>query len=409
MNAIKLYVSTARLILENDHHDFSVCKEIAYTFPSLEQSLTCTVCRNLLNEPYSPTETSCQHHVCKSCVGGRKKLRPSCSWCKDYTKYIHNSQLQCLLVCYKGLCDYIKSSNLLTQLTELFPTYTETDRSINSIVLKGIELPYGKEPSRIEPKTSVVSNLTDTGQNKNATFDSSLSPGKSNTHDSTFIDVGKIKLESHDDVGNDSPPASPISVNTENIPKLREISDKGNANYNDTVGDKTMYSVSFAGTRSKLILKRRPATTQREMRKVAVYESVNKDQLPVSNSVRSQQFSSQNSSNESRCRKSKSKPVVNSDRPNCRCGNATPRPGKLTCCGQRCACYMQSKACTGCRCRGCRNPHMFDGVKVLGRFMKEDQQDNNAVYPQLDPNFLNQQISYILPNDIPSGTVLNIS
>lgn len=66
----------------------------------------------------------------------------------------------------------------------------------------------------------------------------------------------------------------------------------------------------------------------------------------------------------SRFRKSKIKTVNNTDRPNCRCGNATPKPGKLTCCGQRCACYMQSKACSGCRCRGCRNPHMIDGVKV---------------------------------------------
>lgn len=72
-------------------------------------------------------------------------------------------------------------------------------------------------------------------------------------------------------------------------------------------------------------------------------------------------------SENSKFRKIKAKPATDSDRPSCRCGNATPKPGKLTCCGQRCACYMQSKACTGCRCRGCRNPHMIDGVKVSGK------------------------------------------
>lgn len=48
----------------------------------------------------------------------------------------------------------------------------------------------------------------------------------------------------------------------------------------------------------------------------------------------------------------------------CRCGNATPTPGKLTCCGQRCPCYVESKACIDCKCRGCRNPHTPDGNKV---------------------------------------------
>ena len=41
----------------------------------------------------------------------------------------------------------------------------------------------------------------------------------------------------------------------------------------------------------------------------------------------------------------------------CRCGLATPNPGKLTCCGQRCPCYVEGKACVDCKCRGCRNPN----------------------------------------------------
>lgn len=40
----------------------------------------------------------------------------------------------------------------------------------------------------------------------------------------------------------------------------------------------------------------------------------------------------------------------------CRCALATPNPGKLTCCGQRCPCYAAFKGCAGCKCRGCRNP-----------------------------------------------------
>lgn len=51
-------------------------------------------------------------------------------------------------------------------------------------------------------------------------------------------------------------------------------------------------------------------------------------------------------------------------RKGCRCGNATPTPGKLTCCGQRCPCYVEAKSCVDCKCRGCRNPHRADGLKV---------------------------------------------
>lgn len=64
--------------------------------------------------------------------------------------------------------------------------------------------------------------------------------------------------------------------------------------------------------------------------------------------------------------------ISNSNNPNdqqkrrgCRCGNATAAPGKLTCCGQRCPCYVDSKACIDCKCRGCRNPHYVDGHKKV--------------------------------------------
>ncbi|XP_055375850.1 E3 ubiquitin-protein ligase MSL2 isoform X2 [Condylostylus longicornis] len=61
------------------------------------------------------------------------------------------------------------------------------------------------------------------------------------------------------------------------------------------------------------------------------------------------------------------RPSINktvSKRRGCRCGNATATPGKLTCCGQRCPCYVDSKSCIDCKCRGCRNPHRPDGCKI---------------------------------------------
>ena len=52
-------------------------------------------------------------------------------------------------------------------------------------------------------------------------------------------------------------------------------------------------------------------------------------------------------------------------RKGCRCGTATNNPGTLTCCGQRCPCYVEAKECIDCKCRGCRNPYRSGGRKVI--------------------------------------------
>ena len=61
----------------------------------------------------------------------------------------------------------------------------------------------------------------------------------------------------------------------------------------------------------------------------------------------------------------------------CRCAMATPTPGKLTCCGQRCPCYAAFHGCCpSCKCRGCRNPR-GDPAKspVIGTAMRPSSTD----------------------------------
>lgn len=118
MNATSLYVSTCRLIILADAADKSSWTDLFRLVPYLRQSLSCTVCGNLLKEPYTPTNSSCQHHVCKKCKGGRKKLKPSCSWCKDYENYAENLQLRILLQCYKKLCEYFIDTDVYKTLLE---------------------------------------------------------------------------------------------------------------------------------------------------------------------------------------------------------------------------------------------------------------------------------------------------
>ncbi|XP_067948438.1 E3 ubiquitin-protein ligase MSL2-like isoform X2 [Watersipora subatra] len=73
--------------------------------------LSCRVCNKILQNPVSPDHTACQHTVCRTCVGGKMRLKPSCGWCKNYDNFIDNKSLTVLIRCYKKLCEYIASSS----------------------------------------------------------------------------------------------------------------------------------------------------------------------------------------------------------------------------------------------------------------------------------------------------------
>lgn len=115
MNATSLYVSTCRLVVQANTEEQSSWNDLYRLLPYLRQALSCTVCDLLLVEPYSP-ESSCQHHVCKSCRGRKKKLKPSCSWCKCYNSYSENVQLRILLQCYKKLNEYLVGTSIFRKL-----------------------------------------------------------------------------------------------------------------------------------------------------------------------------------------------------------------------------------------------------------------------------------------------------
>ncbi|CAH2240713.1 jg13950 [Pararge aegeria aegeria] len=277
MNATSLYVSTCRLIILADASDKSSWIDLFRLVPYLRQSLSCTVCGNLLKEPYTPTSSGCQHHVCKNCKGGRKKLKPSCGWCKDYENYTENLQLRILLQCYKKLCEYFMG-------TDTYKTLLEEDE-IAATVNGG---------------TVASSGLIDLIQEGAGFFD----------------------------------------------------------DYKST-----------AGSGNKITIKRK-----------AVDET---DSPPTETSTKeskSNQLGFKKPSNRSRS-------STSSKRKGCRCGNATATPGKLTCCGQRCPCYVESKPCTECKCKGCRNPHRPDGMKVRPHIPQLDTlQQNVTTNPDSSPS-----------------------
>lgn len=270
MNAIKLYVSTARLVLENDHFDYALCKAISSSFASLELSLTCTVCRGLLAEPHSPADSSCQHHVCQRCLGGHKKLKPSCSWCKDWSKYARNTQLQCLLSCYRGLCHYVKCSNLLTDPNSL---PEPEKRVVLGVLNRGTQLD-GNAASGREPKLTVSSPYSMTSLRPEGNLrhyrqfpvtstaghrHNDSSAANSSDESGSPADVAPVKAErrrSPEYQIAPKPTRSDQSKAETHTLRLRRVNSSEESATSDAESQ-PLYSVAFASTRSKLILKRR--------------------------------------------------------------------------------------------------------------------------------------------------------
>lgn len=133
MNPVSLYITTSRLVFQSGGGGggpggtdsggtngagpgSSTFTDLNRLLPYLRKSLSCAVCCRLLLEPHTPAELNCQHHVCRGCVGERKKLKPSCASCKDYNRYVENTQLRMLLQCYKSICEYIKTKPFFAEI-----------------------------------------------------------------------------------------------------------------------------------------------------------------------------------------------------------------------------------------------------------------------------------------------------
>ncbi|XP_011871818.1 PREDICTED: E3 ubiquitin-protein ligase MSL2 isoform X2 [Vollenhovia emeryi] len=318
MNPTSLYVSTCRLVLQADAEDSNSWTDLYRLVPYLRQSLGCTVCSNLLIEPHTPTETNCQHHVCRGCRGGRKKLKPSCGWCKDYDKYVENVQLRILLQCYKKLCEYLTSSGIYRTLLAVISAPNST--------ANGAPFTVGA--------TSLME-LIQEGAGFKDEFKSNAGLSKSAY---SILPCVYTSTTSTQTQGNNIQTTEAMAQSIPESPTIRTVSNGS-----------SIYSVMYAGSGNKITIKRKAAATE---------DTENTGQQETDGSQHGSVGGSSGSFKKPRSSSARSK------RKGCRCGNATAIPGKLTCCGQRCPCYVESKPCADCRCRGCRNPHMADGLKI---------------------------------------------
>ncbi|XP_077364773.1 E3 ubiquitin-protein ligase MSL2b [Festucalex cinctus] len=148
VNATSLYVSASRSVLQCDPRDPRALAELCKLLPFFRQSVSCLVCGNLLQDPMAPTDSSCQHYVCRGCKGQRMQLKPSCSWCKDYSRFRENRQLSLLVRCYRKLCLYIAHSPLAAHIAAA----ADDSPDLRAVLNEGLRL----AESEPEPRPDAV-------------------------------------------------------------------------------------------------------------------------------------------------------------------------------------------------------------------------------------------------------------
>lgn len=496
MNATKYYVSTCRLVIQA--HTDSTWQDLCRILPMLRNSLSCTVCENLLIEPYTPEETSCEHHVCKSCRGGAKAIRPTCSWCKDYSKYFENVQLRILIQSYKKLCAFIK----ITKMYDHFSKSKENGQEIRDIIRESegdlntatafshgppreeeeqsqpqcqpripvssikeevserpevfVPLrsppPVGRQTGSREPPDEIISSplarpppastspagpvrvcrLEDRLRESNTALEETplvlLVPEREMEEEeevtlpaattTTTTAAAAIKTEFIPLTPSNTPQYSVSRGETPSPPNAQRYSSAGqdggglarrlspgpwnsaavpagapfnNIRLKDETSSPVLVHSLESGSKegeegrrsstSWIALSGFPATSSRLSQHgrsaPGILSSPGGSRRPMtlSNLLKTSSSSAAQPvqpSADTRTSlapgrpsfpdKGKGKKKLPSG---CRCGNATQFPGKLTCCGQRCPCYVDRLACLDCRCRGCNNPNLPGGGKLL--------------------------------------------
>lgn len=414
MNAISLYVSASRLLFNQSDSDSANYSDLYRLVPYLRQSLSCTVCANLLVEPYSPD--ICQHHVCRNCIGGRKNLKPTCSSCKSYHNYHANTQLRILLQCYKSLCNYILAT---PSVYSAMHKYVHVDaisngnseaQNLAELIDEGSQFhdEYTSNSGLPKSKISILPCIftstpsVSTSQNQSNTATIITNKTTFNTPassiDTQFVHATSNKPICVTSISSSSKPNDTISVmTTPTITKATPIRTVSNGT--------ALYSVLYTGSGNKITIKRKTDdnifTTANTMSTKDVLSILSRNPAKITQHPQMQQMqqiqpaqkqiktitqpapqivqakpqittmtattAAVNAAQSSNFKKPAFALKTNKTlqkRKGCRCGNATPTPGKLTCCGQRCPCYVESKSCVDCKCRGCRNPHRIDGLKV---------------------------------------------
>ncbi|KAH7961646.1 E3 ubiquitin-protein ligase MSL2 [Rhipicephalus sanguineus] len=328
MNGLSLYLDLCRKVCESDPEDHSAWADIYRLLSLLRQALACSVCSNLLVVPMSSSTSKCRHAVCKGCVGQTMRLSAPCVDCNNNTSgFTENKQLRIVLQCYKNICRYLCAPRFQRKWGSL---NGGTNVTFRDIVVEGSRL---ADNYRHAEPTSTSLPSTSSSAVPSLAASSSFSPSLS----SPCVAAASTTVV---------PTQAPRVVNRTSAVAAAAVT-------KSVSGDRARRAVLLNGDAMALAHDRATSAPYKLIKVPAVLE--------ISRSGSDSTSAPEGGSDSAAAPQTPTTVLhyqqpVTAARRGCRCGAASLNPGKLTCCGQRCPCYVAGASCKTCRCKGCRNP-----------------------------------------------------
>lgn len=367
-----------KLVVEASAEESTSWGDLYKLLPQLRHALACTVCGSIIQDPIGTSDQMCQHHVCAGCKGGKKRLKPSCGYCRDYQMYVPNKQLALIVKAFRKTCQYLQHTDIYEKLNSF--SLNGSRSSLVELIQEGsgLELPRNWNSDNSDEcfvTSHVKSEEVDSehSSNESVTYHGNIHIASSmNTPPNTSHVQGMVRpvTESHPLL----PHPDPAVCFTQALTSQTSSSPSPPPILSLPVGHPFYPRFSKdVGMISKL--KHVPAEAA----------SFNASSFMTSHSQKGEANNGRLVHPMNGLKVSKKKVHRG-----CRCGNATPTPGKLTCCGQRCPCYVESRACVNCKCRGCRNSHRPGGRKVHQHAASQESVKTQDLHPSLSPSSLSQ-------------------
>ena len=326
MYALDFYTSVCRIVMCADPSVEESWTELRRLLPCLRQSLGCNVCFNILRDPVGPNHNVCRHFVCAACAGGKMRLKPACSWCKDHWSFVPSPSLEMLVTCFHKLCSYVLTAPLGDAICSL--SVNGETNNLKSILLEGknfvsassvksevAELSFNPQPS-----TSTIPETTDL-----TTIANGL--------DTDTNDVLSEELDDFDAVPTFSFNKRDRSKRT--VKRSVKIISKAAKLKQQKCKRNNKKTKTFF----KRDLKKKKVQKNRKTTKSLTAKLDQDSHVPLSKKV-----------------KLELQPPALKPLSTCNCGKSG-NFNQLTCIGQRCPCYSMKLPCLRtCKCRGCRNP-----------------------------------------------------
>ncbi|XP_037090394.1 E3 ubiquitin-protein ligase msl-2-like [Pollicipes pollicipes] len=380
-HALSLHLKLCKLVVEASVEESTSWGDLYKLLPQLRQALACTVCGCIIENPISPSDSQCQHSVCFSCNGGKKRLKPSCSYCKDYSAYISNQQLQLIVEAFRKTCQYLQQTEIYQKLNSF--SLNGSKSSLVELIQEGANCQGPSEWTVKEDEDS----FEDVPVVKSEMVDSEHSSNEgvmyhANIHISSPVNPPVITSQQIIPVSTSgvySQPSHPSpEVHFSQQPAMSHMSSplsQPPPPSSSAPAHHPLYSMFFSSDGDKAAKMKVTPVEAANYHKYPAVTSFGQVGPEYTNSRVMQNGSITASRSGGRKKLQKG----------CRCGNATPTPGKLTCCGQRCPCYVESRACMDCKCRGCRNPHRPGGKKVRPHIPNQENIKIHELQPVLQP------------------------